>query len=89
MTLLDLKNIIIGSKDYEEEFVKAYLYIISEERIKKFEEERVTRHYEFEQQQIARQHAIEQQREQREFELEQLRLESELDKLRLETGSIR
>ncbi|GFV28004.1 hypothetical protein TNCV_1920231 [Trichonephila clavipes] len=32
MTVIDLKNIIIDSKDYEEEFVKAYLSVISEER---------------------------------------------------------
>ncbi|GFY59063.1 hypothetical protein TNIN_488031 [Trichonephila inaurata madagascariensis] len=78
MTIRDLKNIIIGSKDYEEEFVKAYLFVIPFIRVKKEEEEGVARHYEFKQQ-----------REQREFELEKLRLESELDKLRLETGSIR
>ncbi|GFT09141.1 RNase H domain-containing protein [Trichonephila clavipes] len=32
MTIIDLKNIIIGSKDYEEEFVRAQLSVISEER---------------------------------------------------------
>ncbi|GFV82624.1 hypothetical protein TNCV_1618531 [Trichonephila clavipes] len=57
-----LKNIIIGSKDYEEEFVRAQLSVILEER---FEREREGK--------IARQHAIEQQ--QREFELEKIRLE--------------
>ncbi|GFT64636.1 hypothetical protein TNCV_1613391 [Trichonephila clavipes] len=35
MTAIDLKNIIIGSKDYEEEFVKAYLSAISEERVER------------------------------------------------------
>ncbi|GFX44705.1 hypothetical protein TNCV_2427891 [Trichonephila clavipes] len=33
MTIIDLKNIIISSKDYEEEFVRAQLSVISEERI--------------------------------------------------------
>ncbi|GFX90364.1 hypothetical protein TNCV_3849391 [Trichonephila clavipes] len=32
MTIIDLKNIIIGSKDYEEEFVRAQLSVILEER---------------------------------------------------------
>ncbi|GFY57353.1 hypothetical protein TNIN_34271 [Trichonephila inaurata madagascariensis] len=35
MTVIDLKDIIIGSKDYEEEFVEAYLSIISEERVER------------------------------------------------------
>ncbi|GFU71078.1 hypothetical protein TNCV_1216031 [Trichonephila clavipes] len=35
MEVIDLKNIIISSKDYEEEFVKAYLSVISEERIER------------------------------------------------------
>ncbi|GFW73684.1 hypothetical protein TNCV_1541381 [Trichonephila clavipes] len=48
MTVIDLKNIIIGSKDYEEEFVKAYLSVISEERVERETEEK-----------IAMQHAIE------------------------------
>ncbi|GFX49047.1 hypothetical protein TNCV_786031 [Trichonephila clavipes] len=78
MTIVGFKNIIIGSKDNEEEFVKAYLSVISEERIERGKDEN-----------IARQQAIEQQRDTREFELEMLRLESELNKLRLETGSIR
>ncbi|GFX01593.1 hypothetical protein TNCV_3970932 [Trichonephila clavipes] len=64
MTVIDLKNIIIGSKDYEEEFVKAYLSIISEERFERETEEK-----------IARQHAIEQLR--LESELHKLRLEIE------------
>ncbi|GFT09119.1 retrovirus-related Pol polyprotein from transposon 297 [Trichonephila clavipes] len=55
MTIIDLKNIIIGSKDYEEEFVRAQLSVILEERFERESEEK-----------IARQHAIEQQ--QREFE---------------------
>ncbi|GFY39024.1 hypothetical protein TNIN_32041 [Trichonephila inaurata madagascariensis] len=78
MTIIDLKNIISGSKDYEEEFVKAYLSVISEERVERKTEEK-----------IARQHAIKQQRETHEFELEKLRLESGLHKLRLGTESIR
>ncbi|GFX39651.1 hypothetical protein TNCV_2103951 [Trichonephila clavipes] len=67
MTVIDLKNIIIGSKDNEEEFVEAYLCVISEERVERGKEEK-----------IAKQHAIEQQRKTHEFELEKLRLESEL-----------
>ncbi|GFX94722.1 hypothetical protein TNCV_4799991 [Trichonephila clavipes] len=35
MTIIDLKNIIIGSKDYEEEFVRAQLSVISEERVER------------------------------------------------------
>ncbi|GFT63106.1 uncharacterized protein TNCV_1801701 [Trichonephila clavipes] len=48
MTVIDLKNIIIGSRDYEEEFGKAYLSVISEERVERGTEEK-----------IARQHSIE------------------------------
>ncbi|GFW00094.1 transposable element Tcb1 transposase [Trichonephila clavipes] len=43
MTVIDLKNIIIGSKDYEEEFVKAYLSVISEERFERETEEKIAR----------------------------------------------
>ncbi|GFX46050.1 putative RNA-directed DNA polymerase from transposon X-element [Trichonephila clavipes] len=64
MTIIDLKNIIIGSKDYEEEFVKAQLSVISEERVERETEEK-----------IARQHAIQQLRW--ESELNELRLEIE------------
>ncbi|GFV81891.1 retrovirus-related Pol polyprotein from transposon opus [Trichonephila clavipes] len=53
-----------GSKDYEEEFVRAQLSVILEERFERESEEK-----------IARQHAIENQ--QREFELEKMRLEIE------------
>ncbi|GFV20324.1 hypothetical protein TNCV_4140871 [Trichonephila clavipes] len=42
MTVIDLKNITIGSKDYEEEFVKAYLSVISEERVEKETEKKST-----------------------------------------------
>ncbi|GFW20529.1 hypothetical protein TNCV_2701261 [Trichonephila clavipes] len=49
MTIIELKNIIIGSKDYEEEFVRAQLSVISEERVENETEEK-----------IARQHAIQQ-----------------------------
>ncbi|GFT39550.1 hypothetical protein TNCV_298401 [Trichonephila clavipes] len=49
MTIIDLKNIIIGSKDYEEEFVRAQLIVISEERVERETEEK-----------IFRQHAIQQ-----------------------------
>ncbi|GFU91517.1 hypothetical protein TNCV_2542851 [Trichonephila clavipes] len=41
MIVIDLKNIIIGSKDYEEEFVKAYLPVISEERVEREIEEKI------------------------------------------------
>ncbi|GFS50208.1 hypothetical protein TNIN_425101 [Trichonephila inaurata madagascariensis] len=64
MTVIDFKNIIIGSKDYEEEFVKAYLSVISEELVERETEGK-----------IARQHAIEQMR--LESELHKLRLENE------------
>ncbi|GFV98571.1 hypothetical protein TNCV_1397901 [Trichonephila clavipes] len=45
MTIIDLKNIIIGSKDYEEEFVRAQLYVISEERVERETEEKISRQY--------------------------------------------
>ncbi|GFU28440.1 hypothetical protein TNCV_2612401 [Trichonephila clavipes] len=64
MTIIDLKNIIIGSKDYEEEFVLAQLSVILEERVGRETEEK-----------IARQHAIQQLRW--ESELNELRLEIE------------
>ncbi|GFT06036.1 hypothetical protein TNCV_1594691 [Trichonephila clavipes] len=64
MTIIDLKNIIIGSKDCEEEFVRAQLSVISEERVERETEEK-----------IARQHAIQQLRW--ESELNGLRLEIE------------
>ncbi|GFT11733.1 hypothetical protein TNCV_3683941 [Trichonephila clavipes] len=64
MTVIDLKNIIIGSKYYEEEFVKAYLSVILEEHVERETEEK-----------IARQHAIEQLL--MESELHKVRLEIE------------
>ncbi|GFX50126.1 hypothetical protein TNCV_772891 [Trichonephila clavipes] len=64
MTIIDLKNIVIGSKDYEEEFVRAQLSVISEERVERETEEK-----------IARQHAMQQLRW--ESELNELRLEIE------------
>ncbi|GFS93048.1 uncharacterized protein TNCV_532511 [Trichonephila clavipes] len=64
MTNIELRNIIIGSKDYEEEFVRAQLSVISEERVERETEEK-----------IARQHAIQQLRW--ESELNELRLEIE------------
>ncbi|GFU19661.1 hypothetical protein TNCV_2814431 [Trichonephila clavipes] len=39
----DLKNIIIGSKDYEEEFVRPQLSVISEERVERETEEKIAR----------------------------------------------
>ncbi|GFW76755.1 CCHC-type domain-containing protein [Trichonephila clavipes] len=62
MTNIDLKNIIIGSKHYEEEFVRAQLSVILEERFRRESEEK-----------IARQHAIEQQQR----EIERSRFDSE------------
>ncbi|GFX52708.1 hypothetical protein TNCV_3980111 [Trichonephila clavipes] len=64
MTNIDLRNIIIGIKDYEEEFVRAQLSVILEERLERESEEK-----------IARQHAIQQLRW--ESELNELRLEIE------------
>ncbi|GFY04042.1 hypothetical protein TNCV_1198201 [Trichonephila clavipes] len=43
MTIIDLKNIIIGSKDYEEEFVRAQLSVISEERVERETDEKIAR----------------------------------------------
>ncbi|GFT78267.1 retrovirus-related Pol polyprotein from transposon opus [Trichonephila clavipes] len=43
MTIIDLKNIIIGSKDYEEEFVRAQLSVISEKRVERETEEKIAR----------------------------------------------
>ncbi|GFU96941.1 integrase catalytic domain-containing protein [Trichonephila clavipes] len=67
MTIIDLKNIIIGSKDYEEEFVRAQLSVISEERVERETEEK-----------IARQHAIQQLR----WESELNELRSEIESIR-------
>ncbi|GFY41466.1 hypothetical protein TNIN_476661 [Trichonephila inaurata madagascariensis] len=64
MTIIDLKNIIIGSKDYEEEFVEAYLSVTSDEHVEREKEGK-----------IARQHAVEQLC--LESELHKLRLEIE------------
>ncbi|GFT80808.1 CCHC-type domain-containing protein [Trichonephila clavipes] len=75
MTNIDLRNIIIGSKDYEEEFVRAQLSVILEERFERESEEK-----------IARQLAIEQQ--QREFELEKMRLEIERSRFDSENLSL-
>ncbi|GFU22593.1 hypothetical protein TNCV_1304691 [Trichonephila clavipes] len=65
MTIIYLKNIIIDSKDYEEEFVRAQLSVISEERVKRETEEK-----------IARQHAIEQLRWKSELNILRLEIES-------------
>ncbi|GFW82497.1 hypothetical protein TNCV_1793901 [Trichonephila clavipes] len=43
MTIIDLKNIIIGSKDYEEEFVRAQLSVILEERVERETKEKIAR----------------------------------------------
>ncbi|GFS58462.1 uncharacterized protein TNCV_2475611 [Trichonephila clavipes] len=48
MTNIDLKNIIIGSKDYEEEFVRAQLSVILEERLERESEEKIQQQREFE-----------------------------------------
>ncbi|GFY04391.1 hypothetical protein TNCV_4414791 [Trichonephila clavipes] len=39
MTIIDLKNIIIGSKDYEEEFVRAPVIRYFKERVERETEE--------------------------------------------------
>ncbi|GFT39650.1 yqaJ domain-containing protein [Trichonephila clavipes] len=78
MTNIELRNIIIGSKDYEEEFVRDQLSVISEERFERESEEKIARQLAIEEEKIARQHAI-----------QQLRWESELNELRLEIESIR
>ncbi|GFT39668.1 retrovirus-related Pol polyprotein from transposon 17.6 [Trichonephila clavipes] len=66
MTNIELRNIIIGSKDYEEEFVRDQLSVILEERFERESEEKIARQLAIEEEKIARQLAIEQQ--QREFE---------------------
>ncbi|GFV09429.1 hypothetical protein TNCV_5090921 [Trichonephila clavipes] len=79
MTNIELRNIIIGSKDYEEEFVRDQLSVILEERFERESEEKnrqAARNRGGKK--IARQHAI-----------QQLRWESELNELRLEIESIR
>ncbi|GFU93469.1 transposon Ty3-I Gag-Pol polyprotein [Trichonephila clavipes] len=48
MTIIDLKNIIIGSKDYEEGFVRAQLSVILEERLERESEEKIQQQREFE-----------------------------------------
>ncbi|GFW91801.1 hypothetical protein TNCV_3400611 [Trichonephila clavipes] len=78
MTNIELRNIIIGSKDYEEEFVRDQLSVILEERFERESEEKIARQLAIEEGKIARQHAI-----------QQLRWESELNELRLEIESIR
>ncbi|GFW73615.1 hypothetical protein TNCV_1540701 [Trichonephila clavipes] len=40
MTNIELRNIIIGSKDYEEEFVRDQLSVILEERFERESEEK-------------------------------------------------
>ncbi|GFV12928.1 hypothetical protein TNCV_3174631 [Trichonephila clavipes] len=78
MTNIELRNIIIGSKDYEEEFVRDQLSVILEERFERESEEKIARQLAIEEEKIARQHAV-----------QQLRWESELNELRLEIESIR
>ncbi|GFW71208.1 hypothetical protein TNCV_536261 [Trichonephila clavipes] len=41
---INLTNIIIGSKDYEEEFVRAQLSVILEERAERETKEKIARH---------------------------------------------
>ncbi|GFW21485.1 CCHC-type domain-containing protein [Trichonephila clavipes] len=48
MTNIELRNIIIGSKDYEEEFVRAQLSVILEERLERESEEKIQQQREFE-----------------------------------------
>ncbi|GFX13124.1 hypothetical protein TNCV_2357801 [Trichonephila clavipes] len=58
MTNIELRNIIIGSKDYEEEFVRDQLSVILEERFERESEEKIARQLAIEEEKIARQHAI-------------------------------
>ncbi|GFU00791.1 hypothetical protein TNCV_4819371 [Trichonephila clavipes] len=78
MTNIELRNIIIGSKDYEEEFVRDQLSVILEERFERESEKKNRQAARNRGGTIARQHAI-----------QQLRWESELNELRLEIESIR
>ncbi|GFT54267.1 CCHC-type domain-containing protein [Trichonephila clavipes] len=48
MTNIELRNILIGSKDYEEEFVIAQLSVILEERLERESEEKIQQQREFE-----------------------------------------
>ncbi|GFX65219.1 hypothetical protein TNCV_4821101 [Trichonephila clavipes] len=67
MTVIGLKNIIFGSKNYEEEFIKVYLSVISEKRVERETEEK-----------IVGQHAIQQLR----LESELHKLRSEIESIR-------
>ncbi|GFV38609.1 hypothetical protein TNCV_132481 [Trichonephila clavipes] len=60
MTNIELRNIIIGSKYYEEEFVRDQLSVILEERFERESEEKIARQLAIEEEKIARQHAIQQ-----------------------------
>ncbi|GFU72752.1 hypothetical protein TNCV_3925221 [Trichonephila clavipes] len=75
MTIIDLKNIIIGSKDYEEEFVGAQLSVISKNALKGKQGGR---------EKIARQHAIQQLRLR--IRMNELRLEIESIRSRMLSG---
>ncbi|GFY55720.1 hypothetical protein TNIN_193461 [Trichonephila inaurata madagascariensis] len=75
VTIIHLKIIIIGINDYEQEFVKTYFSVISEERVERETEGK-----------IARQHRTTTRNTRVRIKL---RLEFELHKLRLETESIR
>ncbi|GFV30896.1 hypothetical protein TNCV_4013301 [Trichonephila clavipes] len=77
MTNIELRNIIIGSKDYEEEFVRDQLSVILEERFERESEEK-----------IARQLAIEEENRQA-ARNPAAALGIELNELRLEIESIR
>ncbi|GFW96235.1 retrovirus-related Pol polyprotein from transposon opus [Trichonephila clavipes] len=48
MSNIELRNIIIGSKDYEEEFVRDQLSVILEERLERESEEKIQQQREFE-----------------------------------------
>ncbi|GFY07796.1 CCHC-type domain-containing protein [Trichonephila clavipes] len=48
MTNIQLRNIIIGSKDYEEEFVRDQLSVILEERLERESKEKIQQQREFE-----------------------------------------
>ncbi|GFV62678.1 hypothetical protein TNCV_656481, partial [Trichonephila clavipes] len=48
MTNIELRNIIIRSKDYEEEFVRDQLSVILEERLERESKEKIQQQREFE-----------------------------------------
>ncbi|CAL1286900.1 unnamed protein product [Larinioides sclopetarius] len=83
MKVVDLKKKILGSTEYEEEFVKELLEIIVNER-----EEEIKRQNELESKRQENEFELEKKRQENEFELEKKRQENEfvLEKLRIEAS---